>query len=99
MDDIFDHTPANENRDPFLQADTALDELYRLRREVLSRDSQHHTFAQWRKRQAALVVGKLLMPAISPGVGSFRLACGSSARSFVSFAMRLRVTQLMVWAR
>jgi hypothetical protein len=68
MDDILDHTPANENHDPFLQADTALDELYRLRREVLSRDSQHHTFAQWRKRQAAL---KELDDAIRLCLGKF----------------------------
>jgi hypothetical protein len=54
MDQNPNPIPANENHDPFLQADTALDELYRLRREVLSRESRHHMFAQSRQRQAAL---------------------------------------------
>jgi hypothetical protein len=46
--------PANENIDPFLQADTALDELYRIRRAVLARDSGKFTPEQWRERKEAL---------------------------------------------
>lgn len=57
MDDTTDvHSPAhaNENCDPFRQADTALDELYRVRREVQARDTGTHTFGQWRKRRKVL---------------------------------------------
>jgi hypothetical protein len=46
--------PANENIDPFLQADTALDELYRIRRAVLARDPSDFTPEQWRERKEAL---------------------------------------------
>jgi hypothetical protein len=46
--------PANENIDPFLQADTALDELYRISRAVLARDPGDFTPEQWRERKEAL---------------------------------------------
>jgi hypothetical protein len=49
-----DTPPANENVDPFLQADTALDELYRIRRSVLARDPRDFTPGQWRERKEAL---------------------------------------------
>ncbi len=49
-----DPPPANENVDPFLRADTALDELYRIRRSVLARDSRNFTPEQWRERKDAL---------------------------------------------
>jgi hypothetical protein len=45
---------ANSNIDPFLRADTALYELYRLRREVLARDQARRTAEQWRQRNEAL---------------------------------------------
>ena len=54
MNDIPDHTPANENRNPFLQADTALDELYRRRREVLAIDADLYSFEQWKERERVL---------------------------------------------
>jgi hypothetical protein len=54
MDQNPDHIPANENRDPFLQADTALNELYRLRRDVLAIDADLYSFEQWKERQRVL---------------------------------------------
>ena len=54
MDHSPDHIPANENRDPFLQADTALDELYRFRREVLAIDADLYSFEQWKERERVL---------------------------------------------
>jgi hypothetical protein len=47
-------TPANENTDPFLRVDTALDELYRIRSAVLDRDPSDFTIEEWRKRKQAL---------------------------------------------
>ena len=47
--------PANENTNPFLRADTALDELYRIRRAVLNRDPSDFTIEEWRERKQALV--------------------------------------------
>ena len=47
--------PANENADPLLHlAGTALEESYRLRREVLARDTSGHTFERWRERNEVL---------------------------------------------
>jgi hypothetical protein len=46
---------ANENTDPFLRADTALEELYRLRRWVLASDPTNLTMEQWRQRRQALM--------------------------------------------
>ena len=46
--------PDNDNNDPFEYADTALAELYRLRRELLAVDGSKCSLSWWRKRQAAL---------------------------------------------
>jgi hypothetical protein len=46
--------PANENKDPFQRADTALDELYRWRDQLLDRDLSHFTLDQWRRHKKAL---------------------------------------------
>jgi hypothetical protein len=54
MTDTSDKIPANENRDPFLQADTALDELYRLRRDVLAIAADLYSFVQWKERERVL---------------------------------------------
>ena len=47
-------TPANENNDPLQRADTALDELYRVRGQLLSCDLSRLTFEQRRGRRNAL---------------------------------------------
>src|SRR3954447_10278562 len=47
--------PANENANPFQRADTALEELYRIRRSVLARDPGDFTIEQWRQRKEALM--------------------------------------------
>lgn len=46
--------PANENDSVFCRADTALDELYRLRREILKEDVARMSFARRRSRDEAL---------------------------------------------
>ena len=46
--------PANENADPFLRADTALAELYRLRREVVATETGGRTHEWWREHRAVL---------------------------------------------
>jgi hypothetical protein len=46
--------PANENSDPLLRADTALDALYRWRGQLLDRDKSHFTIDQWRRHKKAL---------------------------------------------
>ena len=45
---------ANENVNPFLRFDTGLEELYRLRRELLNLDVASMPLEQYRLRQAAL---------------------------------------------
>jgi hypothetical protein len=45
---------ANENIDPFLRADTALSELYRLRRQVLATETGARTLEWWREHRAVL---------------------------------------------
>ena len=45
---------ANENVNPFLRFDTGLEELYRLRRELLKRDVAGMSLEQYRLRQIAL---------------------------------------------
>jgi hypothetical protein len=56
MTDCTDHHPpaANENVDPYLRADTALEELYRLRRELLQQDVAGMSLERYRLRQAVL---------------------------------------------
>ena len=54
MDKTSGPHPANENVNPFLRTDTALRELYRLRSEVLGRNTAHHSFFLWRLRREAL---------------------------------------------
>jgi len=49
-----DPPPANENVDPYLRADTALEELYRLRRELLEQDVCAMSFERRRLREEAL---------------------------------------------
>jgi hypothetical protein len=46
--------PANDNQDPLGRADTALDELYRIRRQVLACDSSGFTFDQRLERRRVL---------------------------------------------
>ncbi len=46
--------PENDNTDPFSSPDTALAELYRLRREVLKQDVRTMPFARRRQRDEAL---------------------------------------------
>jgi hypothetical protein len=46
--------PANENHDPLGQADTALDEMYRIRSQVLGCDSNGLTFDQRLQRRRVL---------------------------------------------
>jgi len=47
-------TPANDDRDPFLQADTALGELYRIRRDILAIPPDRYSFQKWQERQRVL---------------------------------------------
>jgi hypothetical protein len=47
----FAPTPANENIDPLLRADTGLDELYYWRGRLLNRDLNQLTLDQWRKHR------------------------------------------------
>lgn len=47
-------TPANENNDPMLRADTALELLYRWRSQLLARDLSRFTLDQWRRHRKAL---------------------------------------------
>jgi hypothetical protein len=55
MDDtITSSASANDNRDPFLRPDTALDELCPLRRAVLAKDTSGYTLEQWRERRRVL---------------------------------------------
>lgn len=54
MSEPIDNDPANENANPFARFDTALNELYRLRREVLSRNTEGFTFELWQQRKASL---------------------------------------------
>lgn len=47
--------PANDNDDhPYLYADTALTELYRLRHLVLAQDCSSYTLHQWQERKIVL---------------------------------------------
>jgi hypothetical protein len=41
-------TPANENRNPLHRADTALLELHRLRRQLVTKDKSGYSAEQWR---------------------------------------------------
>lgn len=54
MTNTTDRKPANDNHDPFLHADTALEELYRHRRELLAIAVDLYTFALWKERQQVL---------------------------------------------
>ena len=54
MTNTTDRKPANDNHDPFLHADTALEELYRHRRELLAIDADLYTFELWKERQQVL---------------------------------------------
>jgi hypothetical protein len=55
-DGANDHppTPANDNQDPLGRADTALDEMYRIRRQVLACDLSGLTFDQRLERRRVL---------------------------------------------
>jgi hypothetical protein len=46
--------PANDNINPLRRADTALDELYRLRGQLLSCDPSGFTLDRWRGHRDAL---------------------------------------------
>jgi hypothetical protein len=46
--------PSNDNRDPFASPDTALAEIYRLRRELLAVDPAGRPLSWWRDRRKAL---------------------------------------------
>jgi hypothetical protein len=46
--------PANENADPLRRADSALAEMYRLRRELLAADTTGRPLSWWRARRKAL---------------------------------------------
>ncbi len=47
-------TPANDNNDPLARIDTALDEMYRIRRQVLACDASGFTFDQRLERRRVL---------------------------------------------
>jgi hypothetical protein len=46
--------PGNDNEDVYARADTALAELYRIRREVLAADTANRPLSWWRDRQRFL---------------------------------------------
>lgn len=56
MDNERETTPeaVNDNCDPFTRADTALTELYKLRRDVLAKDTGNYTLAKWQERRTVL---------------------------------------------
>lgn len=54
MANANDFTPANENHNPFLYPETALAELYRLRREVTRRNARSGNLETRRIRRDAL---------------------------------------------
>ncbi len=58
--------PENDNTDPFEYADTALAELYRIRRLLLAVDGSNRPLSWWRERRAVLAafdeVERLCLP-------------------------------------
>ena len=53
--DQSQHLPANDNANPFRRPNTALAELYRLRRDLLAKDmTAGYTLGQWMERDETL---------------------------------------------